>query len=256
MNAPKPIDEDRLHAYVDGELDGALNAEVEAWLAEHPEEAARVHAYRAQNAGLHELFDSVIEEPVPETLSETLRTSPRRRAMPVWMRIAAAVALFAVGGATGWGLRGLQPGADPAANGFVEHALGAHLIYTSEVRHPVEVAANEEAHLVAWLSKRLGHPLRAPALNSAGYRLVGGRLLPDAGQPAAQFMYENAAGNRLTVYVRGAREGGDTAFRFVSEQGISAFYWVDKPFSCALIGQMPREKLLTVAHAVYDQLDK
>ena len=37
-----------------------------------------------------------------------------------------------------------------------------------------------------------GRPIRAPALAGHGWKLMGGRLLPDRGLPAAQFMYEDA----------------------------------------------------------------
>jgi len=256
MSTPKTVDQTSLHAFVDGELDETARAEVEAWLAGHPEDAARVGAYRGQNAGLHGLFDAVLDEPVPERLRHAAIARPARAPWPAWARIAAAVVLLFAGGLSGWGLRDFQAGNDGVAKSFVEHAVGAHLVYASEVRHPVEVAADEEAHLVAWLSKRLGQPLRAPSLLAAGYRLVGGRLLPEDGRPAAQLMYENTAGNRLTVYVRAGRKGSDTAFRFVSEHGVSAFYWIDLPFSCALVGPVPREDLLPIARAVYEQLDK
>jgi anti-sigma factor RsiW len=49
----------------------------------------------------------------------------------------------------------------------------AHAAYVPEVRHPVEVAASEQQHLIAWLSKRLSRPLRAPSLDAAGYQLLG-----------------------------------------------------------------------------------
>ena len=61
---------------------------------------------------------------------------------------------------------------------WARRAAIAHVVYSPEVRHPVEVAANEEAHLVRWLSKRLGIQLKVPHLGALGYSLVGGRLLP------------------------------------------------------------------------------
>jgi anti-sigma factor RsiW len=255
MNAPRILDETALLAYVDGEIDDGARPGVEAWLAEHPEDAARVHAYRAQNAGLHELFDGVLEEPLPAPLAAI--AAGRRRTRPAaWMRIAAAVALFVIGGATGWGLHGVESdGALGAEPGFVRRAVGAHIVYVSEVRHPVEVGGDQEAHLVGWLSKRLGAPLRAPKLASLGFQLVGGRLLPDDGMPAAQFMYEDGAGRRITCYVRASRDREDTAFRFIADRGVSAFYWVDAPLSYALIAEMPKDALLPVAHAVYQELD-
>jgi len=77
-------------------------------------------------------------------------------------------------------------------------AIAAHRTYSVEVRHPVEVDAGQEAHIVQWLSKRLGHQLIVPDLTVAGFRLMGGRLLPAEDGPAAQFMYENGTGERLT----------------------------------------------------------
>ncbi len=39
-----PVMDDELHAYVDGELPADRRAAVEAWLATHPDDAARVAA--------------------------------------------------------------------------------------------------------------------------------------------------------------------------------------------------------------------
>ena len=111
------------------------------------------------------------------------------------MRPATAAALYlALGSAGGWWLHGTatEDGGEYAA--LDRRAATAHAVYTPEVRHPVEVAAEQEAHLVRWLSKRLGAPIRAPDLTEAGYELVSGRLLPGARAAAAQLMYETADG--------------------------------------------------------------
>lgn len=257
MNAGRrPIGDADLHAYVDGELDREIQAEVEAWLTEHADDGAKVEAWTRQKAALHARFDGVLDEPLPRPLQRVVRHARIGRPAPVWMRIAAAVALFAVGAASGWGLKGWHGNGDAAAIQFVQHAMGAHQVYLPEVRHPVEVKANEEKHLVAWLSKRLGHAVRAPELTEAGFQLVGGRLLPDAGLPAAQFMYEDGGGRRVMLYVRSGRLGKDTAFRFVSEGSMAAFYWIDGPMGYALTGKVPRPDLLQVARLVYDQLEE
>jgi len=131
----------------------------------------------------------------------------------------------------------------------------AHVVYTAEVLHPVEVGAEQQEHLVKWLSKRLNAPLRAPLLQSAGYQLEGGRLLPGSEGPAAQFMYRDAGGLRLTLYVRKAlADNNDTAFRFLREGDLSVFYWVDGDMAYALSGDVAREKLLKVAESVYQDL--
>jgi anti-sigma factor RsiW len=132
----------------------------------------------------------------------------------------------------------------------------AHIVYSPEVRHPVEVGADQEAHLVAWLSKRLGAQLNVPHLGSLGYTLVGGRLLPGERGPVAQFMYQDGKGTRLTLYVRAnADENRETAFRFAQERGIGVFYWLDHQLGYALSGDVEKSELLRVATAVYKQLN-
>ena len=135
-----------------------------------------------------------------------------------------------------------------------ENAIAAHRIYVSERLHPVEVPAEQEAHLVQWLSRRVGKPLLAPNLTAQGYRLIGGRLLPDSGAAAALFIYENTGGGRLTLY---APSGGteETAFRFGSEEGVSAFSWIDNGLSYVVTARVERAQLLPIAEAIYRQFE-
>ena len=248
------IAELELHAYVDGQLEPGRRAEVEARLAEDPGAAARVRAYQAQNRALKGLFDPVLAERVPARLAASARGGYgrwRRRALP-YIGLAASLAL---GVALGWHLRGAPPGRVVVTASLPRAAAMAHAVYTPEVLHPVEVAAEQEAHLVKWLTKRLGVPVRAPDLAGQGYQLVGGRLLPGAERPAAQFMYQDAGGQRLTLYLRtDLPENQETAFRYAREDGLSVFYWVEGPVGYALVGSLGRETLLGVAEAVYRNL--
>ena len=174
MTGSERISEDELHAFVDDRIDSARRAAVEAYLAANPEEAERIAAFAAHKRALHGLYDPILHEPIPPAMLAR-RRSPVAAA---GLRAAAAIALVVIGGAAGWWLHGAAGGATAAGGGFVRQATIAHAVYTPEVRHPVEVAADQEAHLVKWLSKRLGAPLSAPSLSEAGYALIGGRLLP------------------------------------------------------------------------------
>lgn len=244
-----PITEAELHAYVDGQLPAERRAAVEDYLAAHPAEAERVRAYRRQNEQLHVLFDTALDEPVPATLQR-----PPARRVPGLTRAAALLAAAAVGGVLGWALRGGE--AVEITAGLPQQAAIAHVVYSPEVLHPVEVGARQEAHLVAWLSKRLGAPVRAPQLAEAGFELVGGRLLPGEAGPAAQFMYQDARGARLTLYVRTAEDNRETAFRYAQEGKVGVFYWVDGSFGYALSGELERAQLLAVAEDVYRALNR
>lgn len=249
MKNNSPVTESELHAFVDGQLDAARRATVEDYLAANPAEAERVRAYARQNEQLHALFDSTLAEPVPEAL----RRQPARRA-PGPLRYAALFAAAVMGGVLGWALRGEEPLTITAS--LPQQAALAHVVYAPEVLHPVEVSAREETHLVSWLSKRLGAPVHAPHLSDAGYELVGGRLLPGEAGPAAQFMYQDIRGNRLTLYVRTtAASNHETAFRYAKEDKVGVFYWVDGTFGYALSGELERPQLLRVAESVYRALN-
>ena len=136
----------------------------------------------------------------------------------------------------------------------VREAAMAYAVYTPEVRHPVEVPGDEEQHLVGWLTKRLGAPVRAPHLDELGFRLVGGRLLAGDDGPGALLMYENSGGQRIVLYLcRNDNKGQSTAFRFAEHDRISVFYWLDGAFAFALAGEIDRGGLLGLAQAVYRQ---
>lgn len=209
---------------------------------------------KALSQALHQLYDPVLAEPVPGRL----RARPQRWRAPA---IAAGWVVLGLcaGTIAGWQLHASRPAAPPQAEvpGFVKRAAVAHATYSPEVRHPVEVGADQEQHLVAWLSKRLGATVRAPKLEAIGYSLVGGRLLPGDNGPVAHFMYQTAQGRRITLYVRtAAAENRETAFRFAAEGNVKVFYWIDRKLGYALSSaDLRREDLLAVADAVYRQLN-
>jgi anti-sigma factor RsiW len=256
MTNSTPITEADIHAYVDGELSPTRQSEVEAHLCTHPDDALAAEEYRGINQALKQLYDPVMEEPVPPHLIQ--QTPPKR----LWA-IAAAAAWMSIGVALGWGLHpkiGVDvaqapPHWDLLEPNLVQPAAFAHAIYTPEVHHPVEISSEHEQHLTDWLSKRLHTDIQAPNLKPQGYKLVGGRLLPSTNRMAAQFMYEREDGHRATLYVRrGVWENEATAFQFEREDSLGIFYWIDGPLGYALIGNLERTELQQLSEAIYEQL--
>ena len=244
------IDTD-LHAYVDGQLSPDRRAAVEEWLATRPEEAERVADYRELSKRLRAAYGPILSEPIPERLASQ-RPRWRLPAAGLWLAVGTAIGLAAT-----WNFAPYPPG--PAVGEpqpVARRAALAHAVYSPEVRHPVEVTADQLEHLVAWLSARLGMPVRAPDLIPAGLFLLGGRLLPGEHGPSAQLMYQSANGHRITLYIcSGPPMEQETAFRYAREHDVRVLYWIDRGRRYALASaDLSRSELLEVAHLAYEEL--
>ncbi|MBC7729645.1 MAG: anti-sigma factor, partial [Microbacteriaceae bacterium] len=147
MNKNLAVTEAELHAWVDGQLPAVRQREIEAYLGVRPEELRRLESYRAQKRELRALFDSVLDEALPQRVA-----LPARPRSPWYLqRLAAGLAIAVISGATGWGLRGYRPGAgndgarmpavEPApstlirvpASSFAQRAAVAHADYSPDV---------------------------------------------------------------------------------------------------------------------------
>src|SRR6266404_5338685 len=253
MTNPKiPVTEDELHAYVDNELPAERCADVEAWLATHPDDAERVRSWRAMADALHARYDAIADEPIPRRLEiERLVRQPRKW---IYGAIAAMLVGFIAGSGVGWLARGVAASPSTFQN-FTLDALDAHRLYVVEVRHPVEVPGSERAHLQQWLTKRCGWDVRAPELDATGLKLVGGRLLPGPTGPASFLMYESSSGERFTIYTARAKTG-TAQMRYTAAENSGAMYWSEDGVGYVLSGPTDKDRLTQIAHLVYDQSEK
>jgi anti-sigma factor RsiW len=259
VTGERPIGEDDLQAFVDGRLASSRREAVRAYLDDHPDLADQVKHEIDLREALRARLAFKAAEPVPSRLRiGNLMAAQPRPSRSRHAAAAAAAAWLLVGtvlGAAG-GIWWASDPERPAEASVAGNAIAAHRIYVSERLHPVEVPAEQEAHLVQWLSRRVGKPLTAPNLMAQGYRLIGGRLLPDAGAAAALFMYENVGGARLTLYARSGGGEEQTSFRFESQEGVSAFSWIDKGgLSYVVTARVDRAQLLPIAEAIHRQFE-
>ncbi|HUG24435.1 anti-sigma factor family protein [Piscinibacter sp.] len=120
------ISDDTLARYVDGELDAAVRAQVEAAIAADPELSGRAQQHRALRGLLSATYDSVLDEPVPDRLRDAAQpadakvvdSAPRRDAARIrvgwtWAQWGGMAAALLVGILVGRGM----PGDDIAAEG-------------------------------------------------------------------------------------------------------------------------------------------
>jgi anti-sigma factor RsiW len=262
-----PISDEWLSAWLDGELSAAERARVEAWLQANPAERARVEAWAADGEALAAHFQPFSDAPVPTALRQQVLAVPMPRR---WALAAAAAGLLVagalLGGTAAWQWQ-QQRHADQLARvqqqlaagtpqGWVQRAAFAHSVYVGEPRHAVEVKAQEE-HLARWLTRRIQIPVKLFDLREQGFELVGGRLLPDGPGKSAQLMYQpigdSGPERRVTVYLRKPEAGADTAFAWRQDGALGMFYWVEEGAGYALVGAQPKETLLALAQAIYQQ---
>ena len=265
-----PMNPDEMHALVDKLQPEAQQQALEALALKDSQAAETLKSWIEHRAGLRELHRDVLDEPIPASLLQAAgRFSAMQQHMNTGWRQAGIAASVVLAFGVGWISHG-ELVANPAPSAilakamaqheFVRQAGFAYAVYVPEKRHPVEVTASDQDHLVQWLSKRLGRPLKVPKLSAQGYELVGGRLLPGDTGARAQFMFQNAQGQRITLYLGAVDQQsdkldqGETGFLYQSDGPVSSFYWFDEGFGCALTGQINREKLIALATVVYQQL--
>jgi len=252
----KHITEDEIQAYIDGQLGAEDYKRVEQYLLNNPADAKRVAEYDQINDAFRTNFDAQLDSTIAARFSENI-FQQNKTARYNLTSLAAGIMLFVFGAASNWMYQEKfqEPVAVNNNINFATQALYAHAVYTPEKRHPVEVTAKQEKHLVKWLSKRLKGKVKIPNLNSLGFELVGGRLLPAKGQAAAQFMYEDQNKQRLTLYIKKNRDLSETSgFKILKQDNTNSFYWIDENFGYVLIGNISKQKLTETAFKVYSLL--
>lgn len=252
---PIPVGEDDLQAYVDRRLPPERMALIKDYLAARPELAALLTRYAEQDATLAMALSAKFEEPIPSRLRvASIAARRRRRIAAPLARAAAVVLIVSIAGAGGWTARTWNDMSDSLHAASV-NAVAAYDTFSVEVRHPVEVRAEDGPHLVQWLSNRLRRSLTPPDLTPLGFRLMGGRVLPTANAPAAQLMYDDDHGTRLTVYVQPMGVDGEE-FRYTKQGDVRTIYWAESRLAMAVTGRTPQNELLAVAQSVRDQMDR
>lgn len=239
-----------MQAAVDGRLTRAQRDRLETYLADRPEERARLREMIRQN----ELLQRALPEPSPRALERMRRAAqPAPGQRPV-RRLAAALAIFAIGVGAGQFLPRDSGSETPPLARQGELAAAAHALYSPEVLHPVEVSADQRDHLQTWLTNRLGAPVIVPELGNTGFRLVGGRLLPAGHGPAAFFMYENEAGERLSLFANLAPDSRQTSFQYRREGELGIVTWQDGRWRYSVVGPVARPRIEAIARRAHEEL--
>ena len=248
----RPIAEEELHAYVDGQLDADRQPAVLRYLQDHPDVARQVAAWKAQRDALRAAFASVAEEPIPPRLGlERLVQARLGRRLP-WRAAAAVMLAFGLGGAGGWLLHGgQQPTA--ALTLLAQQAVANHVVYTADLRRPTELGALQRDDLSRWVSNRLNHKVAPPDLSADGFSYIGGRLAATPDGPAGLFMYDGPQGVRLTVFVLPMHAAPSLPIQPIGVAQVDGCAWIDKGVGYTVVGKLPPPELRRLAEIVREQ---
>jgi anti-sigma factor RsiW len=249
MTAIRPITEDDLQAHVDRRLDPDRAAEVEAYLAAHPEEARRIGAYAAEREALRAHFASVAEEPVPPELHLSRLIAARLRGRrPPWRSVAAALIIFALGGVGGWTASELARSEAGGGAALARQAAEAYRVFGPDMGRPVEIAAADKALLVRWVSNRLQRPVAVPDLSASGYAFLGGRVVATPQGPAGMLMYDKN-GARIALLMRPMPMRPNLPISEHRINDVASFVWSVDGLGYSLVGQSDPGAL----HALADE---
>jgi anti-sigma factor RsiW len=248
----RPIAEDELHAYVDGVLEAERRRIVEQFLQTHPDAARRVTIYIAQRQELRAAFVGCPTKPIPPelNLAHLIEARLMSRGTP-WRSVAAAVLALVLGSITGW-VVGSQP--EHGIDTLAREGAASYAVYASDRHRPVEMPATEGSALIQWLSIRLNRPIAAPDLTLAGYRLLGGRLLSSPEGAAGLFIYENARGDRLTLYVRPVSTNQTTPIQTADVSDVDGCVWIERGVGYSLIARENYARLVELSEYVREEL--
>lgn len=253
------VAEDDLQAYVDGHLDGRRRAVIESYLASHPQDAQRLAAYRAQNIGLHALFDRPPGSPLREdklppriaalagALQAQLNEPPQAAAVSRRLRnLAASLALLAAAGTAGW----LTLSEPPASPGLQTAAAPQASLPPSVAAEKASATGNPR-EVTAWLAAQSGNvPTTVPRLESLGFELTGEDVVESEFGPAARLHYQDGHGQRVTLTMRAVRKTGDSGAAFFGGSETSRLVWQDAQMAYSLAGALAQEKLQQIADAI------
>ncbi|KAJ55702.1 hypothetical protein ACMU_13530 [Actibacterium mucosum KCTC 23349] len=205
--------EEKLSAYLDGELSDIEAAEIERRLSDDADLRSKLEMLMEADAMANVGFDDMLTDPVPLELAAAIKNAapvpianefraPKRGVSG----LVAASAVFLVLGLGGGYFAGREdilardrgPETVQLA-GWLGDVMSYHGIYAAQNRHLVEVPASDADHLQSWLNNVVQTNITIPDLQAQGLTFRGGRLLAAAGKPVGQLMYTDAEGNVVAL---------------------------------------------------------
>lgn len=225
-----------IHAYVDGRLDDATGARMDAWLERHPDRAAEIRGWRRDAQQLRAALGDLPVQAVPSTLDPANLRMRHRHRLRARMALAAGLVLaLGAGSIGGWQAHALFA---PAATAPMADALQAYRMFANGRRAKLDVVQRHAGELQAWLDQRFQRAAPLPDLDGSGFTPIGGRLIATDSGPAAMVLYENREGDAISFYIRSPSPRAGMLARGQRREGqLAAAYWSGNGYNYALVSR-------------------
>lgn len=250
---PPTLDEE-LTAYLDGELDQAARAPLDARIEADARVRARLEELRAARPPA-EAFDLILGMAPIDRLERMLEAAdkprpPVRGSVGGLRALAAAVVLLILGGAIGFALsRSLAPAEIAEAPGWRAVVADYVSLYTPETFAFAPADPGAYAPRLKIVGDGLGLDLAPETVVLPGLDLKGAVLFQYDGKPLGQVSYLSTRyGPVAFCIIKNGRE--DAPLAFEERRGLNVAFWNDGGRGYLIIGAMPREDLVPLAETL------
>ena len=245
-----------LVAYLDGTLDPAARAALEARLSADPALAARRDMLAAGALGSTEGFDLLLAAAPAERLSAILAAAEAeagqtvRRAPRAWQLVAAAAMLLVAGGLVGFGAARLVAPApvvvEAEAPGWRAVVAEYLTLYTRDTLAVIADDAALRAEELAEVGGRLSLALTPEKVSLPDLELKRAQLFQFKGMPLAQIAYLSTDDGPVAFCII-ANGKPDEEPAFEERLGQNIVFWTKGGRGYMVIGRLPRPTLETLA---------
>lgn len=239
--------QNRVHGYVDGELDPVESLEIEKHLGNCPACAPVYQREQALHAGINA---RAAYYTAPEGLDSRVRSALRAGTlggMPmraaVWKRLGMGAALaFAV--VATWGLT-LFLSAPGTQHGLLRGVVADH-VRSLMAHHLTDVASSDEHTVKPWFNGKLNFSPPVRDLTAQGFPLVGGRLDYLENQPVAALVYRHRK-HPINLFVWPASNAAAVGTQTYTREGYNVVHWARGGMNFWAISDLNLKELLAFA---------
>jgi anti-sigma factor RsiW len=234
-----------LAAYLDGEMTPQRRAEMVRHLENSPEDAARLEKWRRKDMALR-IGLSQLAKAGEQDVIRRLRQHRGENYRPVRRWAQAAVVLLGIAlGAGAWWLREEQN-----SNTELTYAAATAYLAGTATLVPASNAADRD-QLAENIAAHLGVRVAPPDLSKFGFKLAGGQLLSNSDHPAAQLIYVDARGRRISCFFKRIDTDRESNWEYGKAEGVPGIHRVGERLGWVVLGDLPVSELQQIAEATY-----